>query len=46
MSQDQRLSAFDSSPIQKNVVPNPRHLEKDRLTCIHALGILENVDCN
>jgi hypothetical protein len=42
---DDRLSAFDSSPIQKHVVPNSRHLEKDRLTCIHSLGILENLDC-
>ena len=42
-----RLTAFSSSPIQKFAsvsTVSSRHIEKDRLTCIHSLGVLEGID--
>ena len=45
-----KLTAFASnSPIKKVAsvsTINSRFIEKDRLTCIHNLGILDGIDCN
>lgn len=42
-----RLTAFASSPMRKfpsASTVSSRHIEKDRLTCIHSLGILDGVN--
>jgi hypothetical protein len=46
-SVQERLTAFASSPIRKfpsASTVSSRHIEKDRLTCIHSLGILDGVN--